>query len=107
MKKFTANYCKSNSNFIITNLPDKQVDTPYTSIVRIVQNIIMRGNPTFASVYLQRALGLERDYIDNLDEVKFISNENLDWGQTIVERQITIGSNDKLIFYDLSSVTTD
>lgn len=83
MKKFTANYCKSNSNFIITNLPDKQVDTPYSSIVRIVQNIIMRGNPTFASVYLQRELGLERDYIDNLDEVKFISNENLDWSQTI------------------------
>ena len=24
-----------------------------------------------------------------------------------VKRQITIGSNDKLIFYDLSSVTTD
>lgn len=64
-------------------MPDKQVDTPYTSIVRIVQNIIMRGNPTFASVYLQRELGLERDYIDNLDEVKFISNENLDWDQTI------------------------
>ncbi len=25
----------------------------------------------------------------------------------IVKRQITIGSNDKLIFYDLSFVTTD
>lgn len=83
MRKFSANYCKSNSNFIITNLPDKQVVTPYSSIVRIAQNIIMRGNPTIASVYLQRELGLERNYIDNLDEVKLISNENLNWTQTI------------------------
>ena len=83
MNRFSANYCNSNSNFIITNLPDKQILTPYSNIVRIIQNIIMRGNPTIASVYLRQELGLARDYIDHLDEVKFISNENLEWTQTI------------------------
>lgn len=32
---------------------------------------------------------------------------NFDFGELDVKRQITIGSNDKLIFYDLSFVTTD
>ena len=83
MKKFTANYCHSNPNFIISNLPDNQKITPYTNIIRIVQNMVMRGSPTIASTYLRNELGLERDYLSNLKEVKFLSNENLIWIKTI------------------------
>ena len=83
MKKFTANYCHSNSNFIITNLPNNQIISPYTNIIRIIQNIIMRGNPTIASKFLRNELSLERNYLDQMDEVKFISKENLNWTKTI------------------------
>jgi len=83
MNKFTANYCKSNSNFIITNLPSAQIITPYTNIVRIVQNLIMRGSPTIASKFIRDELCLNRNYLEKLSEVKFISTENLDWSRTI------------------------
>ncbi|WP_017754968.1 RecQ family ATP-dependent DNA helicase [Calidifontibacillus oryziterrae] len=83
MDKFTANYCYSNSNFIITNLPNNQKLSPYTNMIRVVQNIIMRGSPTIASNFLRKELNLERDYLEDLMEVKFISNENLNWTRTI------------------------
>ncbi|MDR6121343.1 ATP-dependent DNA helicase RecQ [Bacillus sp. SLBN-46] len=84
MNKFTANYCRSNSNFVITNLPKSQVTTPYTNIIRIVQNMIMRGAPTIASTYLRKELGInDRNYINQLKEIKFISGENLFWTRTI------------------------
>ncbi|MFP7299031.1 RecQ family ATP-dependent DNA helicase [Neobacillus niacini] len=83
MKKFTANYCHSNSNFIITNLPNIQIISPYTNIIRIVQNMIMRGNPTIASVFLRKKLNLDRDYLKFMKPVKFLSKENLNWAQTI------------------------
>src|SRR5690606_23416341 len=78
-----GNYCNSNSNFIISNLPKNQIVTQYTNLIRVVQNMIMRGSPTIASKYLRDELHLNRDYIENLHEVKFISKENLDWSQTI------------------------
>lgn len=83
MNKFTANYCYSNSNFIITNLPSNQIISPYTNIIRIVQNMITRGNPTIASKFLRTKFSLDRDYLNSMDEVKFISEENLNWTQTI------------------------
>lgn len=83
MHKFTANYCYSNSNFVITNLPNNSVNTPYTNIIRIVQNIIMRGVPTIASEFLRSNFGLKRNYLDEIKKVKFISKENLIWKDTI------------------------
>lgn len=83
MKKFTANYSRSNSNFIITNLPNNKIISTYTNIIRIVQNMIMRGNPTIASKFLRDELNLERDYLDNMKEIKFLSKENLSWTKTI------------------------
>lgn len=86
MKKFTASYCHSNLNFIITNLPSNQKETTYTNIIRIIQNMIMRGAPTIASEFLRSELKLDRDYLDKeekVKKVKFISKENLNWTKTI------------------------
>lgn len=83
MKKFTASYCCTNVNFIITNLPNYQIVTPYTNIIRIVQNMIMRGAPTIASKFIRDEFNLERDYLDTMEKVKFLSSENLNWSQTI------------------------
>jgi ATP-dependent DNA helicase RecQ len=83
MKKFTAGYCHSNLNFIITNLPSNQKVTPYTNIIRIVQNMITRGAPTIASKFLRTELNLNRDYLADMEKVKFLSKENLNWTQTI------------------------
>lgn len=57
--------------------------TPHTNIIQIVQNMIMRGSPTIASAYLRKELNLERDYLNNLEELRFLSKENLNWTQTI------------------------
>ncbi|WP_137792214.1 RecQ family ATP-dependent DNA helicase [Bacillus sp. E(2018)] len=83
MDKFTANYCYSNSNFIISNLPNIQKVTPYTNIIRIVQNLVTRGNPTIASQFLRDELGLERNYLNSIKQVKFLSQDKLNWTQTI------------------------
>lgn len=83
LKKFTANYCYSNPNFIITNLPEHPKEGVYTNIIRIVQNLLTRGNPTIASSYIRKKLLLDRNYLDTLDRVIFLSNENLSWSQTI------------------------
>lgn len=45
--------------------------------------MVMRGAPTIASKFLRQELNLERDYLDKIDEVKFVSKENLNWTQTI------------------------
>lgn len=43
----------------------------------------MRGAPTIASEFLRNELDLEREYLNRLKEVKFLSKENLNWTQTI------------------------
>ena len=83
MKKFTANYCHSNPNFVITNLPDIQILNSHTNIIRIVQNLLTRGAPTIASAYIRRELGLDRNYLDTLEHTVFLTDENLNWSQTI------------------------
>lgn len=45
--------------------------------------MIMRGAPTIASEFLRNELDLEREYLNRLKEVKFLSKENLNWTQTI------------------------
>lgn len=83
MEKFTANYCYSNSNFVITGLPTRKVLNQHTNLLNIVQNLICRGTPTIASEFLRKEFRLERNYIEHLEEVKFFSRENLDWEKSI------------------------
>lgn len=83
MLKFTANYCFSNSNFIITNLPDERVRNSYTDILNIVHNSVSRGTPTIASEFLRKELKLERNYLKYINVLRFVPSEETDWEKTI------------------------
>ena len=57
MKKFSANYCNSNHNFVIQNIESGQKDSQYLSAICILKNILQRGKPTLMSTYLQEQIG--------------------------------------------------
>jgi len=61
MKKFTANYVYSNSNFVIQNATGNyDKSNKFFPIICILKNILMRGCPTFMSEYLSNELGFSR-----------------------------------------------
>lgn len=104
MEKFTANYCYSNSNFIITGLPARKVLHQHTNLLNIVQNLICRGNPTIASEFLRNKFRLERNYLENLEQVKFFSRENLDWEKSIKGDDIKADYPAAQFYEDLKSI---
>lgn len=81
MKKYTANYCNSDSNFVILGIKDIDKVVKYIKTIKIVKNIITRGNPTIMSDYLKKYYKYDLK-IDN-EFLKLISNENSNWKNTI------------------------
>ena len=57
MKKFTANYSLTNSNFVIQNLLGDRIVNEYLPAVSIVKNIIQRGCPTKPSKFIEAKFG--------------------------------------------------
>lgn len=104
MEKFTANYCYSNSNFVITGLPTRKVLNQHTNLLNIVQNLICRGTPTIASEFLRKEFRLQRNYIEHLEEVKFFSRENLDWEKSIKGDDINADYPASQFYDDLKSI---
>lgn len=63
-KKFSANYARTNHNFIIQNLKPYSIASEANlysifSVVQIIKNILQRGKPTIASRRLRNAVGLD------------------------------------------------
>lgn len=83
MKKYSASYSFTNSNFAIQNLPVKEEVNEYLSAISIIKNILQRGNPTIMSKYLQTELGA----LHNLDDFKLkeplISRTSPKWERII------------------------
>ena len=57
MKKFSANYCNTNHNFVIQNINSGQKNNKYLPVICILKNILQRGKPTLMSSYLQEQIG--------------------------------------------------
>ena len=58
MEKYTASYVKTSSSFVIQNLDERpDTDSPIYPAVCVLKNILMRGNPTIMSEYLQEKFG--------------------------------------------------
>lgn len=81
MKKYSANYCSNNNNFIINiNMEPKKInDTALYSTFCVVQNILQRGNPTKPSKYLIEQIG--EYWIDN--NIRYHSTNKNIWDYTI------------------------
>jgi ATP-dependent DNA helicase RecQ len=74
MKKFTANYSKTNHNFVIQGLPKERVDNDYLPAICIIKNIIQRGRPTLMSKFLQEQIGeihIEEDFNEHFGLIDF------------------------------------
>lgn len=52
MKKYSGGYSNLNPNFIISNIKNSKIDDDYFGILCVAKNILFRGCPTNASVYI-------------------------------------------------------
>lgn len=84
-KNYTANYCHTNHNFVIQNLPWKGIRKQSTegmhTAIAILKNILQRGSPTEASRYLRQELKIGSSL--NLKPVPLISSNPIRWRRTI------------------------
>lgn len=81
MEKYTASYVKTSSSFVIQNI-DERSDTysPVYPAVCVLKNILMRGNPTIMSQYLQEKFGKG---MHKTDAVPLIDRSVPSWRMTI------------------------
>lgn len=84
MKKFTANYVHTNSNFVIQNLKEgRTTDEELYAFCCILKNILQRGVPTMMSEYLQSKLGTLHKKENFKDFFIYPSQQKLQWHATI------------------------
>ena len=83
MRKYTANYSYSNSNFVIQNLPNNKNKNDYYQAICILKNILQRGNPTLISAFLQTKIGKLHEREDFTQAYPLITNEIPNWKWTI------------------------
>lgn len=84
MKKFTANYVHTNSNFVIQNLKEgRTTDEELYAFCCILKNILQRGVPTKMSKYLQGKLGALHEKESFKEFFIYPSEQRLQWLATI------------------------
>ena len=97
MIKCSANYCKSNNNFVIIGLKKNSSKVKYSQTIKIVKNIINRGVPTKISEFLKEKIDYEIKEDDQ--DYLLLGEQKLFWGNTIkgVSNRI---DNPALLFYE-------
>ena len=87
--KYSANYAKTNHNFVFQNLKQYSIasepnsSTTY-SVVQILKNILQRGKPTIASKLLRSSFGLSLNNSGNdTSALALISNKPVEWKRLI------------------------
>ena len=83
MKKFSANYCNSNHNFVIQNIESGQKANKYLPAICILKNILQRGNPTLMSTYLQEQIGSINESDEFHKGVPLIDSKAPNWSRII------------------------
>ena len=84
MKKFTANYAYTNSNFVIQNLKEgKTNDKELYAFCCILKNILQRGVPTTMSQFLQGKLGKIHEEANFKEILIYPAKQKQQWHSTI------------------------
>lgn len=96
MIRYTASYCKINSNFIIAGIDTCDIDIPYMQAIKIVKNIINRGSYSLMSKFLQTQYKYELLSDDEYDA--FVNSEKLNWHNVIKGAEESL-DNPALDFY--------
>ncbi|WP_044640706.1 RecQ family ATP-dependent DNA helicase [Risungbinella massiliensis] len=80
---YNSGYAKVNNHFVIKNLSNDASRTVDNPILSIIQNLIVRGNPTIATPFLREKLQLKRSYLHEMDNIRIIQSISSDWGRSI------------------------
>ncbi len=83
MKKYTANYTRTNPNFVIQNLVTNQQNEDLIQLLYVLKNVLQRGFPTTLSKYLQSELGKIHKLENFKEPFLFVSDKTPIWYNTI------------------------
>ena len=88
-KKFSANYARTNHNFIFHNLLNYSISSEVASgqlfgAIQVLKNILQRGKPTIASRKLRKAFGIELEQSAlNTPAQALLSDKSVFWNRLI------------------------
>jgi ATP-dependent DNA helicase RecQ len=83
MKKYTANYAHTNSNFVIQNLPEGDSSPAALPLFCVAQNLLQRGQPAIMSKFLQSRLGEIHKGGGYTERLLFAASQRPIWRNTI------------------------
>ena len=100
MINVSANYCKSNNNFVILGIKNnnKNDDIKYIQTIKIVKNILNRGQRVLMSDNLKEYFNYSLDN-DN-ENLKLISKENINWDSVIKGSETNLEDNPAKTFFN-------
>jgi ATP-dependent DNA helicase RecQ len=104
-KKLSANYARTNHNFVFHNLPKYSIASEPDSgdlfcTVQILKNMLQRGKPTIASRQLRAACGLAFSESGiNLEPLALIANTPIEW-QRLIRGEKKSGRYPAKVFFD-------
>ncbi|MBD8032913.1 RecQ family ATP-dependent DNA helicase [Solibacillus merdavium] len=101
MHFYNSGYAKLNNHFIIKNIPPKKFESNDNPIFSIIQNIIMRGTPSFATPYILDRLGLSRNYLIDMKNIRIIHPEHTNWNKSIKGDDEKLNYPAKVFYEDL------
>jgi ATP-dependent DNA helicase RecQ len=83
VKRYSASYSKTNSNFVAQNLPHLQTNDTCKPLFAVLKNIFQRGNPTRPTSLLLDSLGLDWAAVESQSPLALISSEKPNWKRLI------------------------
>ncbi|MBT4731761.1 RecQ family ATP-dependent DNA helicase [Candidatus Woesearchaeota archaeon] len=105
--KYSANYAKTNHNFIFQNLKQYSIASESNSIteynvIQILKNILQRGKPTIASKRLRKSFGVSvKDSGNDTSALALISNKPVEWSRLIRGKKESLYFPAKYFFDEL------
>ena len=98
MIKVSANYCKSNNNFVILGIKKNNNNVKYIQTIKIVKNILNRGQQVLLSNYLKKYY--DYSLVNDDADLKLISNENVNWDFLIKGNENDFSDNPAKDFFN-------
>ena len=83
MRRYTSGYLRTHRWFTLQNLPPRQARPGWTQLLKVVLNLIQRGQPTPVPTAIATALGIDPSKIDEYEGCDFLPSEPPVWRHTI------------------------
>ena len=106
LKKYRGNYSITNQTFVFQNFPllnRSKFDGVYEPILKVIKNILLRGNTVRMSTFLKNELGDIYANPDYKNYIGLISKEVPEWRNTIKGDDVNGNYPAQVFFYDCIS----